>query len=147
MDSHINTISFKTSNFWLTQLLSSLKGLINMHKKDPSYITHVTFQETFNKATHQNPSETNESWCKGECLGIDKWLEDVKQSKLTAPAMVEDDQWNSQGFVLGSVAFNLSKNTENGQQQWYGRMYWFHYNIQSTTDEGWMKSRRRIVVS
>lgn len=108
-------------------LLSSLKRLTNLHKKDPSDTTHVTFQETFNKVIRQNTNETKESCCKGECPGIDKWLEDVKQSKLAVSAVVEDDQWNSQGFVLGSVVFNLSINTENGQQQWYGRMYWLHH--------------------
>lgn len=39
------------------------------------------------------------------------------KSKSAVSAMMEDDQWNSQGFVLGSVVFNLSINTENGQQQ------------------------------
>lgn len=77
----------------------------------------MTFQETFNKVPHQNPSETKESCCKGECLGIDKLLEDMQQSKLAVSAMVEDDHWNVPGFVLGSVVFNLSINTENGQQQ------------------------------
>lgn len=107
MGSQINTISFKTPTFWLTQLLSSLKGSTNMHKDDPSDITHVAFQETFDKVTHQNPRETKQPCCKAARPATDKRLEDGKQSKLAVTAMVEDDRWNSTGFCTRNCCVQL----------------------------------------